>query len=429
MNDKNNYRINFLVALHLVAFIGLIFPYGFPLFPLLTVLFLFYALFNRDLLIRVNLFFIIIYFSVLLYVFGMYNSGGTLYSNVINDLQNIILIIIIFLCVGAYNYTEYKLVIHKTLILFAYISPVLAILSLYKYYVLLNGVYIPFLEGEDRYPRGTSMMPDYNMFSLGMIIGLVSISYLIRNTNRTIIQLAGIISSLLVIISSLLSGSRRGLIILPIAIIYLIYVIFKRLANNSAKNNLMIISVSGFFCLLLLIGFKDDININVTNSYEIDRVEERYLTLFDGSSSFDSRTQRWKYSLELISEFNIINLVIGDGFTYLEKYGEKFEYSSDKEGYPHNPVISSFLYAGILGMLFTVVLILIPIIRVLINDQLKHSEYILIYLFILIFLIQSGNSIFSHHVMWFILLHYCFIPLKKSWNKNKNVNSKLLKQY
>lgn len=423
IRSENEININFLVILHLIAIVSLIFPYGFPLFSIVMMLFFIYMLFTKSLSLKISVYIGILYLSILVYIMGIFNSRGILYSIVISDLVNIVLICILLIITGSYNRIQYKKVIHRTLISFSYIVPILALLSLYKYYLLLNNNYIEYFEIEGRkYPWGTSLMPDYNMFALGMIIGLISLTYMIKNSDRIINQLIGVISSLIVILSILFSGSRRGWIVVVFVAIFFLYKAIKRLTLNTIKQNMFIFTAIFISIVIFIFGFKDYINISITNQVELDKLEYRYSTLEDFSESFSDRTNRLEYGLELINNFNVTQLLIGNGFSYLPLYGEEF-LQAGKQDYPHNPLLSSFLYAGMIGFIVTLILVLIPIFRSIYEQKIFHKEYFLIYLIVLLFLIQSGNSIFSINILWFLIVHFCLIPMsdcKKGNNYNES---------
>jgi hypothetical protein len=74
------------------------------------------------------------------------------------------------------------------------------------------------------------------------------------------------------------------------------------------------------------------------------------ISLFSDESKLSSpRIKRWLYAWKLFKNYSMKEKVIGNGFKYLEFYNKKFYPNTDKIDYPHNPIISSFLYSGIIG--------------------------------------------------------------------------------
>jgi O-antigen ligase len=74
------------------------------------------------------------------------------------------------------------------------------------------------------------------------------------------------------------------------------------------------------------------------------------IPFFDSESKLASpRIKRWLFAWEIFRDYSFTQKLIGNGFEYLELYNEKFYPNKDKIDYPHNPIISSFLYSGIIG--------------------------------------------------------------------------------
>ncbi|WP_330949250.1 O-antigen ligase family protein [Virgibacillus sp. MG-45] len=407
--DQVKYRINFLVLIHVIALVGLIFPYGFPLYSISILAFWGYSLLNKSVSIKNNVFMIIMYLSITTYIVGVFNSEGVLYNTVINDLIGIFSLLLMVLSTGKFTIQEYTETVKRFLIIYAHVSLFFALISLFKYYSLLNNKHIQYFEVEGRpYPWGTALMPDYNMFALAMLVGLVATSYLIKKSEQTIMQVYGVVSSLIISLAILFSGSRRGWIVLLFLVFLLMYRFLQRLKNNTSRKNKKLILTLVLICISFIIIFKTQFNLSITNSYEFEKLRYRFSTLEDISSSLSSRTSRLEDGILLMKDFNIVEFIFGEGFSYLSFYGEKY-IGPGYEEYPHNPLLSAFLYSGIIGLLVMITLLVIPIFRSLLSRL--SIDYMIIYLIVLFFLIQSANSIFSTNIFWLILLIYCLIPV------------------
>jgi len=67
---------------------------------------------------------------------------------------------------------------------------------------------------------------------------------------------------------------------------------------------------------------------------------------------YGERTERWKYAFQIyFYEYSLIQKIFGNGFNYQKKFGIKFK-KNDLVDYPHNIIISAFLYSGLIGGLF-----------------------------------------------------------------------------
>ena len=108
------------------------------------------------------------------------------------------------------------------------------------------------------------------------------------------------------------------------------------------------------------------------------------------------RTSRWKYAFELWkTEYNWKNKFFGKGFDYLEMFGQKFYPDQNRIDYPHNPILSSFLYSGIIGGIF--------------------------YLYFLALSFWYYWKYRKHHVLFFILFLVTFIFVFISSDSHFNV--------
>ena len=124
------------------------------------------------------------------------------------------------------------------------------------------------------------------------------------------------------------------------------------------------------------------------------------------------RKMRWEYALQLFSGYPLTGKLFGNGFTYLNRFGEKFRGSANTYEYPHNPLISSLLYSGIIGAgiyLFFVIYTFVLYLR-----NLKALRYFfLLFLVTTMYMAISGNSHFSVPAYSFLgLLPWVYVGLK-----------------
>jgi hypothetical protein len=160
--------------------------------------------------------------------------------------------------------------------------------------------------------------------------------------------------------------------------------------------------------------FVDQINskeIFNTNDYMLDTIN--YLTI--------SRLERWTYAKNIFfSDFKWKSKIFGESFNYLHLYGEKFYNDKHRIDYPHNPIISSFLYSGILGGLFYIY-ILVMVFWYYWKYRKYHMVFFLMYLVTFFFMMFSGNSHFSVPIFTFLSL----IPFLTKYKIDKNIISKM----
>lgn len=63
------------------------------------------------------------------------------------------------------------------------------------------------------------------------------------------------------------------------------------------------------------------------------------------------RLDRWKFAFNIFfNEYSFVQKVIGGGFRFLNWYGYYFYSDKTKSDWPHNPLLSTILYSGLLGL-------------------------------------------------------------------------------
>ena len=128
------------------------------------------------------------------------------------------------------------------------------------------------------------------------------------------------------------------------------------------------------------------------------------------------RTARWRYALELWqTRYSTKQKIFGQGFKYLEWYGEKFYNNPKRYDFPHNPIISSFLYSGIIG---GVVYIIFLIMSLWLYWKMRKTMgiFFIMYLCCMFFSMFSGSSHFSFPLFAFL----SFLPFVEYKNDNNS---------
>ena len=140
--------------------------------------------------------------------------------------------------------------------------------------------------------------------------------------------------------------------------------------------------------------------------------EEATLMKHNRTVQDGGRKMRWEYAFHLFSGYSLTGKLFGNGFSYLKRFGEKFRGSANSYEYPHNPLISSLLYSGVIGAgiyLFFVVYTFILYLRNL--NALRY--FFLLFLVTMVYMTLSGNSHFSVPAYSFLaLLPWVYVGLK-----------------
>lgn len=115
-----------------------------------------------------------------------------------------------------------------------------------------------------------------------------------------------------------------------------------------------------------------------------------------------TRTDRWRYAWELWqTKYSTTQKIFGHGFDYLEWYGEKFHNNPKRYDFPHNPIISSFLYSGIVGGV-VYIWFLIMSLWLYWKKRKQLGTFFIMYLCCMFFCMFSGSSHFSFPLFAFL---------------------------
>jgi hypothetical protein len=136
-----------------------------------------------------------------------------------------------------------------------------------------------------------------------------------------------------------------------------------------------------------------DENIDLIRNIQMESIESQLAS--DETVLMHERLDRWKYALELWrSDYRWHQKLFGGGFDYLQKFGRKFYPQEDRTDYPHNPVISAFLYSGIIGGLFYTYFLVLSFLYYW-RYRKHHMLLFILYLLTFTFVFISSNSHFN----------------------------------
>ena len=135
-----------------------------------------------------------------------------------------------------------------------------------------------------------------------------------------------------------------------------------------------------------------------------------------------SRTDRWRYALELWqTRYDTKQKIFGQGYKYLEWYGEKFYDNPKRYDFPHNPIISSFLYSGIIGGIVYIIFLIMSL-WLYWKRRKELGIFFIMYLCCMFFCMFSGSSHFSFPLFAF-LSFMPFVEYKKDSESMKIVKN------
>jgi len=445
-------------------------------------------------------------FSAFLLVCLFFLTGILLSSNLNLSFLKELFTMLVVICFGmmAFTYIEgendFKILTRKFMRQLLVFCIFICLFGAVKMFFLLREVKFEFLfDYRGLYPRGTSLVIDYNFYALLNLLGIVSaIFFLINEKSVTHILFIQLLIFCLTM-NVMFSMSRRGIVALTIVILVLFLVLLfgwiarkgTWLAILSRNIRFTFILFFGFMFLLIVLlsqepflsgssrytrlGFdrtscrellyqcavkyssifdprsKDTVMRQYFDRFrktgEVGALNPVYKTdkqgnaldsgisikfnrikkgesddyfkviLMDPENHFSGgRIQRVNYAIKIFSEqYTISKQIIGGGFDYLWDFGHAFYYKNNHRfyfDYPHNPIISAFLYSGILGGLSLVYFFCMTFLNFIRNFK-SLIYFICLYAIVFFFAFFSGNSIFgSPEFLFFSLVPFYYTTLQ-----------------
>jgi hypothetical protein len=273
----------------------------------------------------------------------------------------------------------------------------IAALGAYKFVQFLHGKQLGFVAdaASGRYPWGTSLVSDYNMFSLTMLTGLLSCCVLGTCAKGPLQRAWYAVAFIFIFLIGFLAGSRRFWVIAPIAIVAYFVVAnvnLRKLRPWRMIGYMVVIVATVAGALSGFLRGKVDVEQLLTTGWNL---QARLMTLInpDSGFGFSSRISRWNLAFDLL---NGPTVIIGRGFDYLQLYGCRFA-GCQAVDYPHNLLLSSLLYGGVVGFA-AVALLTLCLLNLAFRVVAARSSVLIFGVMLLAYLpfvFVSSNSVFS----------------------------------
>jgi hypothetical protein len=127
----------------------------------------------------------------------------------------------------------------------------------------------------------------------------------------------------------------------------------------------------------------------------IDTIRDNFISM---------RIVHWNFAWQIFTcEYNLKQKFTGEGFRFLNWYGDYFMNDKTASDWPHNPFLSVLLYSGILGLLFYL-FALFRVFYVYIKFIKEYPVIFLCFLLTFFFTFFSGSSPFDPPVMGFFFM-------------------------
>lgn len=262
-----------------------------------------------------------------------------------------------------------------------------ALMGLIKYINILSGRYLNSYYYENKLLLGSSLSTDYNVYSLGLTIGaLLSIGLFGKNTKR-LFKILYIMIIGIIILSILLSGSRRGVLMSGYILFCLAY--SSQILNARKQITLVTTLFVPIVLLFVLSNNWGKITEYLLSTDLVDQGITRVLTLKEELQGDNERTSRISWCIDYFSEKTGLETIFGGGFEYLEIMGRNF--SGGFEDNPHNYLLSSLLYGGYLSLIIS----LLMTYELISSSFNQHRIWYTVVLVVFAFGLSSSNSLFA----------------------------------
>jgi hypothetical protein len=298
---------------------------------------------------------------------------------------------------------RFQLRVHRTVMTVSTVGAVLGLAKLL--YFIQGGIILALMDPERGYPLGTSLCMDYNFYSLPLLLGLLSAFWLMKRDQSSFWRTTALVCLPALAGAVLLSGSRRGLITVLCAVLILsAWLIFssrrshpgKRGAGISWKAVLAGLCLLAVLCVLKLDPLIKGVD-DLTSARSFSDVMGRWRTFEEGTYS-DSRMHYWTVALQRLSRFEPLDYAIGDGFGYVTDFGAD---PTSVEDYPHNFLLSSMFYGGLLQTLCLIAMVSVVLLR-LSGRVPGAGMFAGWFVLVIFFLSTSCNSFFSSEIAVFL---------------------------
>jgi hypothetical protein len=334
-------------------------------------------------------------------------------------------------------------VLNKFITLFArlycIIVLVVSCMAAIKFWLLLKGIQLGFLINHEKYPWGFSLSSDYNFYTVAIFLAFLLMLWYRFEIFPKKWNLLNYLGFALITCNIFYSGSRRGLMLLFVIIVFQCIYSLIRFKKLKAFKEKIIMPLIGILVLVSQLYFLYFSSYEVREfsgkaigvfgkpyKKEVTAIAFRYLTLInpevvykvmyrdmwpkkDGDLSkaatpelpydkttYGSRTERWKFGFAMFkNEYTWPQKLIGHGFYYLHRFAINFRVINyNPYDYPHSPIISALLYSGLIGVIILLVYFGFSFYYIF-ALKLFHPVFLIFYGLVGFFSMLSGNSYFS----------------------------------
>ena len=287
--------------------------------------------------------------TVLTYIYGFILSIDLQYQYVFREVGNGVVAMLVSFSIANSGWTggERAQLVRAMAWVMLCVGLFVSIPGAYKFWLFLSSAeqldFIVEASGTD-YPWGTSLVTDYNFYALTILVAILSALYLATFVGPLGQTILALLITFLVAVGTL-AGSRRFWLVAPLIIgVQALWMI-----SRGGVRRYRVVFGGLVLCLIglpavLYVVAGDVIELLITAVWDF---QFRFLTIFDPDhvGGEASRSNQRAFGISLLEGFVVW---FGSGFDYMNRFSCEFSVCGGA-GYPHMPILSAFLYGGVIA--------------------------------------------------------------------------------
>jgi len=282
-----------------------------------------------------------------------------------------------------------------------------ALAGIAKLYLMTQGVLFESLYLDDgRYPIGTAMQHDYNYYALALVVALSFALWQRQSATWAVERFWCTVAAPILITAVMLSGSRRGFVLLALVLIGAVVAWVRDSAarRSRPRSKLATAAFIGLFAAGIW-GARSVVGSvpGLSQFAEVSSATSRLADLADSDRLVSSRAPLIAWAVSSLEENTFIpSLIFGRGGRYLTEMGSVFDSPSGFE-YPHNVVLSSMLHGGLV-LTFAVLALFAHALRRAWRAGRASLPVLVALTATIIFAMSSSSSLFSNELLYGLLV-------------------------
>ena len=295
--------------------------------------------------------------TVLIYIYGVVISADVPDQNLLREIANGIVAMMVVFSIANSGWTAGE----RARLVKAIASAMLCVglfvgaLGVYKLSLFLSTrqtLDFVLVANNGAYPWGTSLLSDYNFYSLTVLVAILSALFLTTYVRRLGQSILGLLIVFLFVVG-ILAGSRRFWLIAPLIMVVQSLWMVSRcgVRRYSVVFGVLLSCFIGLPAVIYVVA-NDLFELLFSTAWDF---QFRVLTLLNSDIAFGMapRVEQWVFAIDRLDGFVPW---FGNGFDYMHRFSCQFG-ECGEGGYPHMPILSAYLYGGVIAAVLACVLL------------------------------------------------------------------------